>query len=242
MKIQKKSSPNFDQRPPGSKPRLLVLHYTGMETMDAALARLIDPRARVSAHYFITEQGEILQLVEEANRAWHAGLSHWRGKDSVNDFSIGIELVNRGHEFGYTGFPEAQMASLEELCGDIVGRHAIEPINVVGHSDVAPGRKQDPGELFDWRRLAHRGVGLWLGEQHNLHELGLKTESAKTDWAALQSQLKALGYGLPISGQADRKTRDVLTAFQRHWRPQAVSGRADSHCLEVLDALLEVTV
>ena len=239
MKIKKKLSPNFDQRPPGAKPRILVLHYTGMKTTEVALARLLESEARVSAHYFITEQGRVIQLVDEAMRAWHAGLSHWRGEDCINDISIGVELVNPGHEFGYARFPAPQIAALEALCIEIVRRHRIEPINVVGHSDVAPGRKQDPGELFDWRRLAQSGVGLWLGELHDLPEPGPVIESATTDWTELQSQLATLGYGLDISGQADQKSRDALTAFQRHWRPQAVTGQADSHSLMVLKALLD---
>ena len=241
MNITKRPSPNFDKRPTGVGPSVLVLHYTGMESTQEALERLGDPASHVSAHYFVMEQGEVLQLVDEAMRAWHAGVSHWRGEHSINDISIGIELANPGHEFGYTPFPKPQMASLEELCIDIVRRHAIEPINVVGHSDVAPGRKQDPGELFDWQRLAQSGVGLWLGELHDLPGQGLETESANTDWAALQSQMRALGYDLSISGQADRQTRDALTAFQRHWRPQRITGHADSHCLGILDALLEAT-
>lgn len=241
MNITKRPSPNFDNRPARVGPSVLVLHYTGMESTQEALERLRDPASHLSAHYFVTEGGEVFQLVDEAKRAWHAGVSHWRGEHSINDISIGIELANPGHEFGYTPFPKPQMASLAELCVDIVRRHAIEPINVVGHSDVAAGRKQDPGELFDWQRLAQRGVGLWLGELHDFPGQGLETESAKTDWAALQIKMRALGYGLSISGQADRETRDALTAFQRHWRPQRVTGNADSHCLEVLGALLEVT-
>lgn len=242
MNIAKRPSPNFDERPAGVGPSVLVLHYTGMESTQEALQRLRDPASLVSAHYFVQEEGEVFQLVDEAMRAWHAGVSHWRGEHSINDISIGIELANPGHEFGYTSFSKPQMAALEELCMDIVRRHAIEPINVVGHSDVAPGRKRDPGELFDWQRLAQSGVGLWLGALHDLPGQGVETESAKTDWAALQSQMRALGYGLSISGQADRETRDALSAFQRHWRPQQVTGKADSHCLEVLGALLEATI
>lgn len=241
MNIIKRPSPNFDERPAGVGPSVLVLHYTGMESTQEALESLCDPASRVGAHYLVTEEGEVFQLVDEAMRAWHAGVSRWRGEHSINDISIGIELANPGHEFGYTPFPKPQMASLEEVCIDIVRRHAIEPINVVGHSDVAPGRKQDPGELFDWQRLARSGVGLWLGEVHDFPGQGAETENAKTDWAALQIKMRALGYGLSISGQADRETRDALTAFQRHWRPQRVTGEADAHCLEVLGALLEAT-
>ena len=184
---------------------MLVLHYTGMKTADAALARLRDPAAKVSAHYLVDEDGTVVALVAEQHRAWHAGVSFWRGARGLNDRSIGIEIVNPGHEFGYRPFPAAQMAALRDLCQGILARHAIPPRNVVAHSDIAPDRKQDPGELFDWRWLAASGVGLW-----------------SDDFASpgnLPDDLAALGY--------DITARDVIMAFQRHFLPENLSGVVD---------------
>ena len=155
------ASPNHDARPAGGPVDMLVLHYTGMRSCAEALARLCDPAAKVSAHYLIDEDGTCVPLVAEDRRAWHAGVSFWRGHADINARSIGIELVNPGHEFGYRPFPEAQMRALIDLCRGILARHPIPPCNVVGHADVAPRRKRDPGDLFDWRRLAAAGIGLW---------------------------------------------------------------------------------
>lgn len=154
----KRPSPNYNERPAGTAIDMLVLHYTGMKSCAAALDRLCDETAEVSAHYLIDEDGTLYQLVDEARRAWHAGVAVWNGNTNINDRSIGIELVNPGHEFGYRKFPEAQMLTLITLCKEIIARHPISPADVVGHSDVAPDRKQDPGELFDWQRLVDEGI------------------------------------------------------------------------------------
>lgn len=160
MKIIQQPSPNFDER--GDAPiDMLVMHYTGMQTGEAALARLCEAAAKVSAHYLIEEDGRIFQMVDESKRAWHAGVSYWRGHTDINARSIGIELVNPGHEWGYRPFPQAQMESLVWLSKGILARHPIPPENVVGHEHVAPSRKQDPGELFDWEFLGKHGIGLW---------------------------------------------------------------------------------
>ena len=159
--MRQRWSPNVDDRPPGCAVDTLILHYTGMPTAAAALQRLCDPAAKVSAHYLIDEDGSVVQLVPEERRAWHAGVSGWHGRACLNDCSIGIELVNPGHEWGYRPFPEAQYAACIELCREILGRWRIPPHRVLAHSDVAPARKQDPGELFDWARLGAAGVGLW---------------------------------------------------------------------------------
>ena len=201
-------SPNRDARPPGVMVDHLVLHYTGMKTAAAALARLCDPAAGVSAHYLLDEDGEVYTLVPEAGRAWHAGVSYWRGVRQLNDRSIGIEIVNPGHEWGYRPFPLAQMTSLVRLCHGILRRHAIPARNVVGHSDIAPDRKQDPGELFDWRWLAGQGIGVW-------------TEDLAQS-ASFEADLEAIGYD-PAMPQAT-----VITAFQRHFMPMTVTGRADA--------------
>ena len=228
-------SPNFDDRPTGVSPGMLVLHYTGMESCEAALARLCDPAAKVSAHYVINEDGAVYRLVDEASRAWHAGEACWRGVRDVNGHSIGVELVNPGHELGYRAFPEAQMAALVELAAAIVARHAIPAMDVVGHADVAPARRRDPGELFDWRRLAAAGIGLWTGEAVGA------SEAAGSDITVLQEKLGRLGYGIDVSGIYDAATESVLTALQRHFRQSRVDGLADRETLAVLDDLLRQT-
>ena len=220
------ASPNVDARPSGVPIDMLVLHYTGMESASAALARLTDSEAKVSAHYLVEEDGTIVRLVPESMRAWHAGVAVWRGKTGINARSIGIELVNPGHEFGYRPFPEAQMAALIELAGDIVGRHPIPARNVVAHSDVAPRRKMDPGELFDWRRLAAAGVGLWPVEG----EAALVGSDGSDSIAAL---LTEIGY----------ETDDLfatLKAFQRHFRPSRVNGRLDFETARLLTGLADL--
>jgi len=153
-------SPNHDERGDVAID-MLVLHYTGMASGAAALDRLCDPAAKVSAHYTIDEDGTVYAMVPEARRAWHAGVSWWGGDTNINTRSIGIELVNPGHEFGYRAFPDAQVAALTTLCHGILMRHPIPSARVLGHSDVAPARKDDPGELFPWERLAKLGIGLW---------------------------------------------------------------------------------
>ncbi|MCF4167091.1 N-acetylmuramoyl-L-alanine amidase [Zavarzinia compransoris] len=209
--VIERPSPNFDGRD-GMPVSILMIHYTGMTSGAAALARLRDAAAKVSSHYLIEEDGTVFRLVAEADRAWHAGAGSWRGLGDVNARSIGIELVNPGHEWGYRPFPAAQMSSLAALGRDILARHAIAPFDVIGHSDSAPARKTDPGELFDWRWLAGEGVGFW--------EAG--TDPAPADPAGLAEDLAAFGYGFEGATLAD-----VLAAFQRHWRPARVDGRAD---------------
>lgn len=221
MQIIKKISPNFDDRN-GQSVDMLVLHYTGMKSGQEALERLCDENAKVSAHYMIIEDGIIFHLVSEDDRAWHAGSSFWRGNSNTNQRSIGIEIVNRGHEFGYTPFPEIQMEAIAELCSDIISRHKIPPRNVVGHSDVAPTRKKDPGELFNWEFLAKKGIGLFPNEK-NLSSVICLPSSA----------LKEYGYDTTDLHQA-------ITAFQRHFRPNNLSGIWDDECGKLLAALLEM--
>jgi len=214
-------SPNFNDRPPAIPIDMLVVHYTGMQTCEAALQRLCDQEAGVSAHYLIDEDGTVHRLVDEDKRAWHAGVAWWRGAMDVNARSIGIELVNPGHEFGYRAFPDAQMTALEALAGAILKRHPIPARNVVGHSDVAPSRKQDPGALFDWKRLAGAGIGLWL-------DAAKPIRATAEDVAIL---LSAFGYEITDLTAA-------ITAFQRHFRPSLVNGEADAETAGLLKALL----
>ena len=223
MEIRERPSPNHNERPAGQAVDILLLHYTGMESAEVALARLVDPAAQVSAHYLIEEDGTVSQLVPEARRAWHAGVARWAGDGDVNGRSIGIELVNPGHEFGYRDFPEPQMASLIALSRGILGRHPIPPARVLGHSDVAPLRKCDPGERFDWARLAAAGVGQWpvfIGPDGDPDQL--------------EAGLTRFGYGFLEDDAAA-----VIAAFQRHFRPWSVTGEADAETAARLAALLD---
>lgn len=236
MKLAYRPSPNHDDRR-GQTVSMLVLHYTGMETGAAAVDWLANPASKVSAHYTIDEDGTVYIQVPEDRRAWHAGVSSWRGVTDVNSVSIGIELVNPGHEFGYRPFPEAQMQALIELAQGILARHAIPPRNVVGHSDVAPARKQDPGELFDWPRLAAAGIGLWPEAAHGNHA-PLEPGDAGEAVRAYQALLAAWGYGLTETGVFDADTEAVTLAFQRRFRPNALTGHADAQTQGLLLALL----
>ena len=209
-------SPNYGERG-GAVIDMLVLHYTGMQTGQAALERLCNPAAKVSAHYTVDEDGTVYAHVPEARRAWHAGVSFWAGVTDVNARSIGIELVNPGHEFGYRAFPDAQIAALITLCQGIRSRHPIPVARVLGHSDVAPARKEDPGELFPWPRLAKEGIGLW------------------PDWIESDLRPQVLTrYGYDPDAPLDA----VITAFQRHFRPEKLDGKWDSECAGLLAWLL----
>jgi len=211
MTIRDLPSPNHDARPDGVPVDMLVLHYTGMRSGQEAIDRLRDPAAKVSSHYVVEEDGAIFRLVAEHRRAAHAGVSHWRGHEALNARSIGIEIVNPGHEWGYRPFPALQMAAVCDLCLDILGRHPIPPRNVVGHSDVAPDRKDDPGELFDWEGLARNGVGLWPAG-----------DPPPPDTEAVLPLLGAIGY------RTDLALSVLVTAFQRHWMPGRADGISDA--------------
>ncbi len=237
MEIIAAPSPNFDTRT--APPSLLVLHYTGMKSGSEALARLRDPEARVSSHYLVEEDGRIFSLVAEERRAWHAGLSYWRGRRNVNADSIGVEIVNPGHEWGYRPFPEAQIQSVLALLADIRTRWQIEDRDIVGHSDIAPTRKDDPGELFPWKQLAEAGHGLWAEwPPAPGAPIGEGEEGAAV--FALQAGFTRLGYDLPPTGRFDADTAAVVRAFQRHWRPERVDGRADGETRARLIALLRL--
>jgi N-acetylmuramoyl-L-alanine amidase len=231
--IVERPSPNFEPRPAAASIDVLLLHYTGMESAEAALERLGDPNADVSAHYVVDEDGTVYRLVDEENRAWHAGEAFWAGATDINDRSIGIELVNPGHEFGYRPFPEAQMAALTELAGAIVRRHRIPPSRVLGHSDVAPQRKRDPGELFDWARLARAGIGLWpqVPEQMPDPVAPERSGTPAAMVAEARSLLARFGYEIALEGAWDEAARNVVAAFQRHFRPSRIDGLVDTDTL-----------
>jgi len=230
-------SPNFEPRKDDRAPDLLLLHYTGMESAEGALAWLTTSESKVSCHYLIDEAGRITQMVDEKMRAWHAGASHWAGEEDINSCSIGIEIHNAGHEFGYPEFPEAQMLAVEALCEDILQRHRIPPQRVLAHSDVAPGRKADPGEKFDWQRLANAGIGLWVDPEPVTTETGLGKGDEGQEVAKLQKELRQFGYGLSDSGIYCEATINVVRAFQRHWRQYRVDGCADQSTRETLARL-----
>jgi N-acetylmuramoyl-L-alanine amidase len=217
---------------------ILLLHYTGMASTAAAIDRLCDPAAKVSSHYVVEENGNILQLVPEAQRAWHAGQSSWEGVSDINSRSIGIEIANPGHGYGYPDFPEAQIAAVIALCRDIVERHRIRPDRVLAHSDVAPQRKLDPGEKFPWERLHHAGVGVWVTPSPIQPGPGLMLRDAGPEVADLQTALHSYGYGVETTGVYDDLTEAVVAAFQRHFRTGCIDGCADRSTMETLQALL----
>ena len=227
-------SPNFDARK--SPPDMVVLHYTGMPTGEAALSRLCDPDAKVSAHYLVEEDGRIFHLVPEARRAWHAGVSFWKGERDINAVSIGVEIVNPGHEWGYRPFPDAQIHAVIALLTDIRSRWTIPDNRILGHSDVAPARKSDPGELFPWKRLHAAGHGLWL-EPAPAPGVDIAEGEEGLGVMVLQGALRRIGYDAPGSGVFDADTRVMLTAFQRHWAPHRLDGVADGETRARLTAL-----
>jgi N-acetylmuramoyl-L-alanine amidase len=213
-------SPNFDDRKyPVS---MVVLHYTGMPTAAAALDRLTDPEAKVSAHWVVAEDGQIVQLVAETDRAWHAGKSWWRGIADVNSASIGIEIVNPGHEFGYRPFPGVQMDAVEALVAAAIKRFGIDPANVVGHSDIAPSRKDDPGELFDWPRLARAGLAT-----------PIPSGGFDPNWTDEGTLMALHRYGYDVTDQ-----KAAVIAFQRHFRPANFDGIIDAETRTILRGLL----
>ena len=225
--MERRPSPNFDNR--ACAISHIILHHTDMADCDAALARLCDPAAKVSAHYLIRRDGHIFQLVDEAERAWHAGVSFWQGETDMNSASIGIELDHVGHKDGaMAAFPETQMAALITLLQEVTARHDIAPQNILGHSDIAPGRKIDPGEAFDWAALHQAGFGLWVEEVkiEDVPTLSLGSEDKAV--APLQKALAAIGYHIAANGVYGPQTQAVISAFQRHFRPRQIDGMADA--------------
>ncbi|MEH6725439.1 MAG: N-acetylmuramoyl-L-alanine amidase [Hyphomicrobiales bacterium] len=231
-------SPNFGPRPDNQSVELLILHYTGMPDDDQALSWLQDPQSQVSSHYFVHQNGKILQLVADKDRAWHAGVSSWQGINDINSCSVGIEIANPGHDHGYHSFPDVQIEALKGLSQDIIARHGIRSEHVLAHSDIAPERKDDPGELFPWPDLAENGIGHWVAPRPlgdgRFFQLGDQGEPV----AALQAMFQLYGYGCPQSGHYCEVTRAVVRAFQRHFRPELVDGIADQSTIATLHQLL----
>jgi N-acetylmuramoyl-L-alanine amidase len=234
-----KASPNHGERKNDANIDMLVLHYTGMQDATAAIKHLCQPGTDVSAHYVVLEDGQIVQCVAEARRAWHAGQAFWNGETDINSCSIGIEIVNPGHDYDYPDFPRRQIAAVTALCRSILTRHRIRGDRVVGHSDVSPTRKRDPGEKFPWRILHRSGIGHWvepapLTPSDRVYVLGESSPAV----SEAQALLARYGYAVGNSNYVDGATRDALAAFQRHFRPQRVDGALDSSTLKTLKDLL----
>jgi N-acetylmuramoyl-L-alanine amidase len=232
-------SPNHGERKDGRRPDMIVLHYTGMRHADSALELLKAAGSDVSAHYFVFEDGRIIQLVQESRRAWHAGKSFWAGESDINSCSIGIEIVNPGHDHGYPPFPKRQIAAVTALCRSILTRHTVPPMRVLAHSDIAPARKQDPGEKFPWRTLFDSGVGHWV-KSAPIMDFGqtLRPGDRSNAVATMQKLLGEYGYGIEVNSEYDSATRDVVAAFQRHFRPERIDGVFDASTRSTLQELL----
>ena len=230
-------SPNIEPRPQGVLPSILLFHYTGMENAEAACRRLCTSSSGVSCHYLVDELGHITQMVGEEMRAWHAGQSSWAGETDINSRAIGIEVHNRGHTLGYPDFPDSQMEAVIELSRDIISRNAIRPEMVLAHSDVAPRRKIDPGEKFDWGKLHAAGIGHWV-EPVAAGEAASFLAPGEGGISVLQQKLRSYGYPIDVTGQLDKQTEIVVKAFQRHFRPQRVDGIADRSTIATLDRLI----
>ena len=228
-------SPNFGERRGVARPDILLLHYTGMQSCERAIWWLANPQANVSCHYVVDCDGRITQMVAEADRAWHAGAGTWQGYTDINSRSIGIEIHNPGHDMGYPEFPEAQMQAVVAIGRDIVTRHGIPAAHVLAHSDIAPSRKIDPGEKFDWQRLAAAGVGHWVAPVPvDPFDEGLGLGASDRLVAGTQLQLAVYGYGIATSGILDAASMTVLRAFQRRFRPARIDGRLDRSTGETL--------
>lgn len=226
-------APNVEPRRNARKVDMLVLHYTGMASAEDACDLLCSPASGVSCHYLVDEDGTITQMVAEDQRAWHAGVSSWKGETDTNSRSIGIEIQNPGHTLGYRAFPARQMDAVAALCADILRRHDIPPAHVLAHSDVAPGRKIDPGELFDWAFLHRQGIGHWVPPSPPD-----ATPLPAGDLRIFQRLLAAYGYGIAETGQCDEATARVTDAFQRHFNPALISGVPDRSSLRTAQRLL----
>ena len=233
------TSPNRGERRGYGRPNSIILHYTGMPTGEAALKALTDPAREVSAHYLVWEDGLIDQLVAESDRAWHAGKAWWKGESDLNSASIGIEIVNPGHDGGSPPFPLPQIEATIALARDIGARFSIAPERVLAHSDVAPARKRDPGEAFPWEALWRNGVGHWTKPAPLSGSALFAHEEEGPPVRAMQAMLALYGYGLEITGVYDRQTRRVVAAFQRHFRPERVDGEADASTMATLKALID---
>lgn len=233
MKIIENPSYNFSNRKKDAKINSIVLHYTGMVSMEAAINRMRNPDYEVSSHYCVDTNGDIIQLVEDKYKAWHSGTSNWRGFDNLNDYSIGIEIVNKGHEFGYEEFPEEQIDAVIKLCKKIIAEHPdIDQRNIVGHSDIAPTRKEDPGELFPWTKLAMNGIGIYhtinYGKKFQYRQPTIIDEEESKEIGEIQRKLSVIGYKIQRTTIFDEQTKKVVAAFYRRFIPERISLSEDT--------------
>ena len=246
MNITFTPSPNFNERK--TDVSMIVLHYTGMESGESALERMCNEDAKVSAHFMVWEDGKVSQLVGEDKRAWHAGVGGWQGDTDINSCSIGIEIVNGGHNFPLAGgslppYPDIQIQSLIALCDYLRATHVVPQTRIVGHSDIAPARKDDPGEHFPWQTLAENGLGIWpdldtdIEKETLLIGTGLLPGDSGAPVSRLQADLKAIGYGIKETGAYDDATATIVKAFQRRWVQDRVSGHADLTTLRMVSAV-----
>lgn len=231
-------SPNYGPRREAGEPWIILLHYTGMESAEAARDWLCNPQSAVSCHYLVDEDGDLTQMVDEEQRAWHAGISSWKGVSDINSASIGIEIHNPGHDLGYKDFPGAQIEAVIALCRDITTRHSILPEDILAHSDVAPMRKSDPGEKFPWAKLHSAGVGHWVEAEPIGSGSSLKAGDSGPEVEELRAKLASYGYGVERSGHFDQSLEAFVRAFQRHFRPARIDGIADRSTLLTLERLL----
>jgi N-acetylmuramoyl-L-alanine amidase len=232
-------SPNIEPRNGGMAPSILILHYTGLPTLERSLDVLSRPDCKVSCHYVVAEDGRIIQMVAERLRAWHAGVSFWQGATDINSASIGIEIQNPGHQLGYPDFPAAQMRAVTALIRDIAARNGIAPERILAHSDVAPSRKVDPGEKFDWPGLFRDGLGHWVPpEPVDPEDRGLGIGAACAEVGEAQALLSRYGYGVTLNGIFDPAFAFVVRAFQLHFRPARVDSRLDRSTLVTLERLV----
>lgn len=231
-------SPNVGVRKGAGFPKFLIMHYTGLESAARSIAVLSDPVCEVSCHYVVDVDGCIVQMVQEADRAWHAGVSYWQGETDINSYSIGIEIQNEGHVAGLPDFPEEQMLAVEQLALDIFRRHRMRPEHVLAHSDIAPQRKIDPGEKFDWARLHRSGVGHWVVPMPPTVAPEVDPAVAHGSVKTCQRLLASYGYAVPVDGLLSEPTRKVISAFQRHFRPERVDGLPDESTISTLEQLI----
>jgi N-acetylmuramoyl-L-alanine amidase len=232
-------SPNVEARRDNRKPDMLVLHYTGMADAARACSWLCNPQSKVSCHYLVDEDGEIIQMVDEGLRAWHAGVSSWKSEGDINSCSIGIEIQNPGHGLGYPDFPAVQMQAVLALCKEIASRHDISPFRVLAHSDITPQRKIDPGEKFDWKFLYDNGIGHLVDPEPISGGPFLQEGDSGQPVEALQAMLKLYGYGVEITGSYDTISKATVRAFQLHFRRERVDGIADTSTVATLHRLLQ---
>ena len=236
--VEEFPSPNHGPRVGGAPVDILLLHYTQMQSGEAALNWLCDPRSKVSSHYLVFEDGRVVRMVDEERRAHHAGVAWWAGESDINSRSVGIEIVNPGHEGGYHPFPSAQIDVVIALCRDIIARQPIPPERVLGHSDVAPLRKQDPGELFPWQQLHGEGIGHYVVPEPINGRPSLASGAQGSAVGVLKKRFRKYGYGLAETDEIDNEMMAVVTAFQRHFRPERIDGIADLSTQMTLDRLL----